>query len=345
MFRYGDHSARGDQAMRKRLYRACTALALFVLMAPAATSWGQDAEPQARPRVELSVRSWMFTTGKTTWSHDASGLDPRLGDPTSELMYKDNDTHIIELGGRLNFGLRGFLQAEGGFSVSFDRGLLVDDDYTAVGGQHLFSRTHSDLSGSGTQYVTLNLGVRALEFAESRGYLEVFGGLQYWRTKYEAIGVRQVVCNSSGIPGLSCTPNFTLPGVLAISNTTHWFTPIHVGFNSEYRLIPRVSLDLTAAVSPVSVLYNEDVHHLRSDLQQDPSFSMWGVGVSANAGVGLKFLVTRHLALTGGYRVMWNRTYAGEWENHPIGSGSETAPLTGFQTIRHGVMVGLTGSF
>jgi len=331
--------------MRKRQDRTCTALALLVLMVSAAPSWGQDAEPQARPRVELSVRSWMFTAGNTTWSHDASGLDPRLGDPTSELMYKDNDTHIIELGGRLNFGLRGFLQAEGGFSVSFDRGLLVDDDHTAVGGQHLFSRTHSDLSGSGTQYVTLNLGVRALEFAESRGYLEVFGGLQYWRTKYEAIGVRQVVCNSSGIPGLSCTPNFTLSGVLAISNTTHWFTPIHVGFNSEYRLIPRVSLNLTAAVSPVSILYNEDVHHLRSDLQQDPSFSMWGVGVSANSSVGLKFLVTRHLALTGGYRVMWNRTYAGEWENHPLGSGSETAPLTGFQTIRHGVMVGLTGSF
>lgn len=319
--------------------------AFLVLMVPAATSWGQDAEPQARPRVELSVRSWMFTAGETKWSHNASGLDSRLGDPTSELTYRDNDTHLIELGGRLHFGQRGFLQAEGGFSVSFDRGLLVDDDHTAVGGQQLFSRTHSDLSGSGTQYMTLNLGFRAAEFAESRGHLDLFGGLQYWRTKYEAVGVRQVICNSSGIPGLSCTPNLNLPGVLAISNTTHWFTPIHVGFNTEYRLIRRVSLDVTVSVSPVSILYNEDVHHLRSDLQQDPSFSMWGVGVSANAGAGIKFLVTRNLALTGGYRVMWNRTYAGEWENHPIGSGSETAPLTGFQTIRHGVIVGLTGSF
>src|SRR5512139_2740154 len=107
----------------------------LLVVAPAWPSWGQDAESQARPRVELSVRSWLFSTGETRWSHDASGLDPRLGNPTSQLTYKDNDTQIIELGGRLNFGHRGFLQADGGFSVSFNRGLLVDDDYTAVGGQ------------------------------------------------------------------------------------------------------------------------------------------------------------------------------------------------------------------
>lgn len=325
--------------------RVCSVIALMCLMVPAAPSRGQDPELQVRPRVELSVGSWLNTTGETTWSHDASGLDPRLGNPTSKLTYNDNHTYIIELGGRLNFGRRGFLQADGGFSVSFNQGLLVDDDYTAGGGQQLFSQTHSDVTGSGTQYVNLNIGSRAVEFPQARGYLDVFGGLQYWRTKYEATGVRQVVCNPSGIPDVSCTPNFNLPGVLAISNTTHWFTPIQVGFNTEYRVTRDLSVDLKASVSPISILYNEDVHHLRSDLQQDPSFSMWGVGVSANAGAGVKVMLTRYLALTGGYRVMWNRTYTGTWENHPIGSGSVTVPLSEFQTIRHGVLIGLTGSF
>jgi hypothetical protein len=320
-------------------------VALMGLLIPAGLSFGQDAESQPRPRVELSIRSWLFTAGETRWSHDASGLDPRLGDPTSKLTYKDNDTQIIELGGRLNFGRRGFLRAEGGFSVSFDRGLLVDDDFTAVTGQQLFSRTHSDITGSGTQYGSLDLGFRAAEFSGSRGYVDLFAGFQYWRTRYEATGVRQVACNPSGIPGLSCTPNLNLPGVRAITNTTHWITPIHLGVDTEYRVTRRVSLDLKVSVSPVSVLYNEDVHHLRSDLQQDPSFSMWGVGVSANAGAGGKLSLTRNLALTAGYRIMWNRTYAGEWQNHPIGGGSETVPLTEFQTIRHGVLLGLTGSF
>jgi hypothetical protein len=287
----------------------------------------------------------LFTAGDTRWSHDASGLDPRLGDPTSKLVYKDNDTHIIELGGRLNFGHRGFVRAEGGFSVSFDRGLLVDDDFTAVGGQRVFSQTHSDVTGSGTQYGGIDLGFRAAEFSGSRGYVDVFGGFHYWRTRYEATGVRQVICNPSGIPGLSCTPNLNLPGVLAITNTTHWITPIHIGVDTEYRVTHHVSLGLKVSVSPVSILYNEDVHHRRSDLQQDPSFSMWGVGVSAHAGAGVKLSLTGNLALTAGYRVMWNRTYAGEWQNHPVGGGAETVPLSEFQTIRHGVLLGLTGSF
>lgn len=318
---------------------------LMILGASAEPSLGQGDELHAKPSVELSVRSWLFTAGETRWSHDASGLDPRLGDPTSTLTYNDNDTQIIELGGRLNFGRRGFLRAEGGFSVSFDRGLFVDDDFTAVTGQQPFSRTHSDITGSGTQYGSLNIGFRATEFSGSRGYVDLFAGVQYWRTRYEATGIRQVVCNPSGIPGLSCTPNLNVPGVVAITNTTHWITPIHIGVDTEYRVTRRVSLDLKVSVSPVSVLYNEDVHHLRSDLQQDPSFSMWGVGVSANAGAGGKLSLTRNLALTAGYRIMWNRTYAGEWQNHPVGGGSDTVPLVEFQTIRHGVLLGLTGSF
>ncbi|MBK9308263.1 MAG: hypothetical protein IPM58_14550 [Nitrospira sp.] len=322
-----------------------SSMVLLLLVASADLSWGQGAEPQKNPRVELSLRSWLFTAGETRWSHDASGLDPRLGDPTSKLVYNDNDTHIIELGGKVHFGRRGFVRAEGGFSVSFDRGLLVDDDFTAVGGQHIFSRTHSDISGSGTQYGRLDLGFRAAEFTGSRGYVDVFAGFQYWRTRYEATGVRQEICTPSGIPGLSCTPNLNLTGVTAITNTAHWITPIHIGVETEYHVTRRVSLDFKVSVSPVSLLYNEDVHHLRSDLQQDPSFSMWGIGVGATAGAGVKFSLTGNLALTGGYRVMWNRTYDGEWKNHPIGGGTDRVSLNEFQTIRHGVLIGLTGSF
>lgn len=349
MLRYrGDPAGRNTSLIRVRQAQTlvCTIITLLLLFGPAASSSGQDPNLDVWPRVELSLRSWLYTTGELTWSHDASGIDPRLGDPTSKLVFKDNDTHILELGGRLNFTRRAFLEAYGGFSVSLDRGRLVDDDFTAVGGQYLFSRTHSDITGSGTQYINFNIGFRAVDFPGSRGHLDMFGGLQYWRTQYEATGVSQVVCNPSGIPDLSCTPNLSLPGVLAITNTTHWITPIQIGINTEYRMTHRMSVDLKASVSPASIVLNDDIHHLRSDqLQQDPSFSMWGVGVGANAGAGVKFLLTRNLALTGGYRVMWNRTYYGRWESHPIGNGAVTAPLTEFQTIRHGVIVGLTGSF
>jgi hypothetical protein len=261
-----------------------------------------------------------------------------LGDPTSKLKFKDNDTHLVGLGAKVHLNRRLYLDGEFGFSVDFDRGTLIDDDYLA--GQRLFSRTSSDITGKGTWYVNGNVGYRAVDFPNGRGQLDVLGGFQYWRTTYEATGFRRLVCDSSVI---SCNPpESALP---AIKNTAHWITPLHVGGRLEYRITTRVSGNLKVTFSPVSVIYSEDIHSLRSDLQQDPSFSMWGVGLGASAEPSITVMLTRRLSLTGGYRVMWNRTYYGRWENHPIGSDSDTVPLTEFQTFRHGVIVGLTGSF
>ena len=320
--------------------------ALVVLaITPVSMGWAEQPESPPGPRVEFSLRSWMFTSGETKWNHNASGIDQQLGNPTSQLTYKDNNTHIIELAARMNVAHRWFVHGDFGFSAALNRGQLVDDDYTAVGGQHLFSQTNSDITGSGTQYGNLDIGYRAVEYPGSRGHLDVFGGFQYWRTKYEATGVQQVVCTPSGIPGIACNPNTNIQGVLAITNTTHWITPVHVGFDTEYRMTRRVSVDLKASVSPASLVYNEDIHHLRADLEQNPSFSMWGVGVSANADASLKVMLTRQIALTGGYRIWWNRTYTGTWENHPVGAASDSVPLTELQTFRHGATLGLTAFF
>lgn len=318
--------------------QVCSSIGLLLLMTSSAPSWGQDSDPHVQPRVELSVRSWLFTAGEAKWSHNASGLDPQLGDPTSKLTYKDNDTHLIGLGAKVHVNRRLSLQGEFAFSVDFDRGSLIDDDYLA--GQRLFSRTSSDIMGKGTWYVQANAGYRAVEFPNGRGHFDVLAGVQYWRTTYEATGFSRIVCDSSVI---SCTP--AASSFPAIKNTTHWITPLHVGGDFEYRVMPRVSANFRMTFSPASVVFNEDIHFLRSDLQQDPSFSMWGLGLGASVEPSIRVRLTDHLSLTGGYRIMWNRTYYGRWQNHPIGSGSESAPINEFQTIRHGVVVGLTGSF
>jgi len=316
----------------------CSAVAFMMLVIPAASAWGQDPEPQARPRLELSVGSWLYTTGETAWSHDASGLNPMLGDPTSKLTFKDSDTHILDFGAKLNLARRFYLQGHFGFSVDFDRGALTDDDYLA--GQRLFSRTSSDTTGKGTWYVSGNAGYRAVEFSNGRGHLDLLGGFQYWRTTYEATGISRLSCDSTV---LTCGP--TSPTLPAIKNTTHWITPLQIGGQLEYQIVQRVSANVKMLFSPASVVFNEDIHFQRGDLQQDPSFSMWGVGVGASVEPSIKIMLTRRLALTVGYRVMWNRTYYGRWEVHALGSGSETAPLTELQTFRHGATVGLTTSF
>lgn len=325
------------KGQRRTYVQVCFAIGLVLLIVTAAPSWGQDSEPQAQQRVELSLRSWLYTAGETTWSHDASGLAPILGDPTSKLTYKDNDTHLVGLGAKVYLSRRLFLDGEFGFSVDFDRGSLIDDDYFS--GQRLISRTSSDITGKGTWYFNGNVGYRAAKFSNERGYIDVLGGFQYWRTTYEAMGIDRIVCDISVF--LTCDSS-TFP---AIKNTTHWITPLQVGGQLEYRILQRVSANVKMLFSPASVVYNEDIHFQRFDLEQDPSFSMWGVGLSGTVEPSVKIMLTRHLAIVGGYRVMWSRSYYGRWEVHGLGTGSESAPLTEFQTIRHGVIVGLTGSF
>jgi hypothetical protein len=242
----------------------------------------------------------------------------------------------VGLNAKVHANRRLFLEGEFGFSVDFDRGRLIDDDYFS--GQRLFSRTSSDITGKGTWYVNGNIGYRAAELPNGRGHLDVLTGFQYWRTTYEATGINFLVCDSSIF---TCNPS-AFP---AIKNTTHWITPLQIGGQLEYRILQRVSANVKVLFSPASLVYNEDIHFQRFDLAQDPSFSMWGVGLGGTVEPSLRIMLTRHLALMGGYRVMWNRTYWGRWENHPIGRGSDTAPLDKLQTIRHGVIVGLTGSF
>ena len=341
MLRYGGDPAGWGTAMigiRRAQPWVCSAGALLILLTLGAPSWGQDSDAQVQPRVELSLRSWLFTAGETQWSHDASGLNPMLGNPTSELKYKDNDTHLVGLGAKVHLNRRLFLEGEFGLSVDFDRGSLIDDDYLA--GQRLFSRTSSGITGKGTWYFNGNVGYRAAELPNERGHLDLLGGFQYWRTTYEAAGIDRVVCDSSVI---TCGPTSSI--FPAIKNTAHWITPLQIGGQLEYRIVRRVSAHVKMLFSPASIVYNEDIHFQRSDLEQDPSFSMWGVGFSAIVEPTIKIMLTRHLALVGGYRVMWSRSYYGRWEVHGLGTGSETAPLTEFQTLRHGATVALTASF
>ena len=111
--------------------KVCSSIALLLMITSSVPSWGQDSNLDVRRRVELSVRSWLFTAGETQWSHNASGLNPRLGNPTSELTYKDNDTQLVGLGANVHVTRRLSLQGEFAFSVDFDRGSLIDDDYLA----------------------------------------------------------------------------------------------------------------------------------------------------------------------------------------------------------------------
>ena len=70
----------------------------------------QEPWPVSR-RGDLGVRYWL-STGETKISHNAQGVDPTLGNPTSVLVYGNLDAHVLELFGRENF--RNNLVPQGG---------------------------------------------------------------------------------------------------------------------------------------------------------------------------------------------------------------------------------------
>lgn len=325
----------------------CGSVAMFV------PSMGVAQEPVEEPqqRFEIAVGTWI-STGETRWAHNASSSSPLLGNPTSKLTYKDVGTNVFDLAGtywfrprlfgRLNIGVAGI----GG-------GRLTDDDYLAADGGNPSLRTISNVNGDGMWYLNADVGGRVKSFANHRGWLDVFGGFQYWHTQYTAVGLGQVTCTSAGSTidlgggNVLCNPAGPSPpvgsGTQIITNTTNWYS-IRVGGRTEYRLTRQFSLLGSVALLPLSISENNDIHHQRSDLQQNPSISMLGVGMGADADVGAKFMFTKNVGLTVGYRVWWNRMLDGNVTFNGVGGSSEF-PLTQFQSFRHGLTAGLNITF
>ena len=132
-----------------------------------------------------------------------------------------------------------------------------------------------------------------------------------------------------------------------ITNRANWHS-IRVGASTEYRFTRRLSVMGTAALIPLSIIENQDIHHLRtsgpSALLQNPSISMLGFGIGANADVGARFMLTKNIGLNVGYRVWWNHAVDGTVTIRGT-NGSSEYPLTQFDSLRHGLTAGLNFTF
>ena len=334
----------------KRRTGVASCLIIFLLIgALEPNGFAQDAVQEKRPRLEFGLAGWVMTQGETKWAHDASSLPGpvQLGNPTSKLTYKDVGTNIVEGTVRLWVTPKWFGRLTGGFGV-IGGGRLTDDDYLAADGGAPSSRTFSDIKGDSTWYVNADVGRRVVEFPHSRGYLDVFGGYQFWYQRYTAYGVGQQVCSTAGQTALDpplCTPNASLSSAIpVITNTTQWHS-IRVGGSVEYRFTRRFSVQSTIALIPLSILDNKDVHHLRPDLSQNPSLSMLGYAVGADADIGARVMIIRNLFASVGYRVWWNRMVDGTVTFHGRDGSTSDFDLTEFQTFRHGLTFGLNYSF
>ena len=323
----------------------CLVIALGLMPVERAQAQGEAAPSSVK--VDVSLGAWI-STGDTTWSHNASSVFP-LGNPTSKLTYADHTANITEITVKVSTRSRWFGRFNFGYA-DIGGGRLTDDDFLVQDGGNPSLRTHSDIKNSSMFYINAEGGGRILNYPNGRGELDGVMGFQFWHEEHKAYGVRQVTCTVAGSTvdlgggDTLCPVGPLSSSTLAITNVTSWYS-IRTGLETEYRLTRWLSVHGSAMLKPLSIFDNQDTHHLRLNTFQSPSFTMFGIGVGADADAGVKFYITKGLAVDLGYRVWWNRMLDGTWKSHLTGGGSETFPLTQFQSIRHGATFGLSLTF
>jgi len=80
---------------------------------------------------EFGTRYWL-SSGENRFAHNAQGVNPTLGNPTSILTYDELDARALELHWRSNFSSEGWF-FKGNFGLGEVRdGTFDDEDYDAA---------------------------------------------------------------------------------------------------------------------------------------------------------------------------------------------------------------------
>ena len=297
-------------------------------------------------KLSLAIGTWI-STGETSWNHDASGTSSIAGNPTSELIYEDIESQIIEIEGEIKLPHQVFLRTQFGFGTIND-GRLVDDDFVSAAGAtsfnasqsgaHRISRTHSNIDGDDMWYLNLDLGLKLWTSKNNAHFTRVFIGYQHWQEKVVATGVEQIECTSfgGGNPFCNSPGTVTNSGQKVITNKVRWDS-LRIGWEGSFRYSKKFRFDADLAYIPISRLLNQDIHHLRTDLQQDPSFEMDGTGSGYNLEASLKYSLTKKLFLSAGYRYWKIKVSDGNWKDLPVVGTQTTANLNNLSSSRQGV--------
>lgn len=291
------------------------------------------------------------TSGQTKWRHDASYLNSRLGVPSSELDYQKIDSNILE------FKMTETLPNGNGISIAIgagliEGGLLIDDDYLSAegatfysasqSGNHRFSRTHSDIDNSDMYYFSGELSPQNLSSRNNRYEAQFNFSFHYWHEEYRAYGITQIECTTLTLCDPAGTSGYS--GVNVITNKVTWFG-LGAGIDFELNVINSLAYYLDFTFYPFMSLQNEDTHHLRTDLAQNPSISMTGYGTGFDFMTGIRLYYSDEASFHLGYRV-WERDVKNQTITfHSASGGGTSATLLNFKTRRDGLIAGFSMMF
>ena len=271
------------------------------LAAAPQSSWLQKLGWLDTPNITVGTRVWL-TQGN--FGFNFGGGNPNV---VSELLWKGQDAKVYEV--KADLVVRRFVSTVTLGWGSVGKGTLDDYDFAAsnrtcvpavdpVNG--LCSQTNSGQTEGYVLHGSVDIGPRVVQwkYKDQPGAVDLLFGYQFWREKYTARGLSFNHCRLA--TGVDCQS----PGIAAnaITETITW---------QSFRLGPRVTVPLPARFAVVGqVLYipwnkfeNEDIHHLRTDISQSPSFiqkASDGNGIQVEGA--LQYRPWRGLLLEAGYR-------------------------------------------
>ena len=157
-------------------------------------------------------------------------------------------------------------------------------------------------------------------------------GYQYWEEKYIAAGGAELFPD----PG-------PFPAGRVVANTFRW-NSFRIGGRAELEL-QRWSICSKLMFVPANYFRDDDIHYLRTDLLQDPSFidqATGGFGVMFDATVSYR--IWQGLSLEAGYRLWYIQGGIG-LDYARTTQGDIASPLYQVQTLRQGILLGLQYRF
>jgi len=298
-------------------------VAVFWAAAFSAAHAQEDLAPAARG--ELGVRYWL-STGETKRSHNAQGLDPTLGNPTSVLLYENLDANVLELFWRQSFRDNWFLKAQLGIG-HINRGSFDDEDFLA--GQVKFSDTTSSVPQGNIGYGSLDVGYR-WELRPGRASVGVFAGYGEWTEQVDAFGATDHL----GFIGGDISRDTAV-----VSNKIVW-RALRVGFAGDFVLGRKTRLAVDVAAIPYAEYTNEDSHYLRPDLGPVPNIILEGRGVGVQADAELRYEIARRTELAAGVRYWYMKSTDGHRQLPNI-PGFPEVPVAELYSMRAGVTLSL----
>jgi len=333
----GGRRSRAESSAGHRLRATTASIFLALLLVPAVVP-AQDQEVTYQSpaySLTLGVREWI-TQGRSAHNIGSGNVNV-----ASELSWRGANSVITQLTADLVVQ-RFVVNVSLGYG-GINNGNLLDQDWNGPNRTNLTTTTTSRIDDGNVWIVSVTPGVRLFEWSMPdnpiQGGYDLLLGYQFWRENYVAFG-GQGTDFSSGPP-----QPISLPNVQTLRQTNTWQS-MRIGMRTTFPAFSFLAVKGGIFYIPFNSYRNEDVHDLRTDLRQDPSFlttATGGNGVQAEGSVMVR--LWRGLTAEAGYAYWDIRSGSGTIQQFNADGTTSIGKHNEDNTKRQGVFFALNWVF